>query len=231
MSTIRERLDLVRARIASAASRAGRADPIRLVAVSKGQPSQAIVEAVSAGQIDIGENYVQELSSKARELEHLSVAWHFIGHLQRNKVRDVVEVASMIHTVDRPELADEIAKRAPRPIEVLLEVNVAREPQKSGCDPDLVTSLASHVSKLDGLVLRGLMTVPPVTDDAEGARPHFRALREMGSRLVDAGLVRAPLELSMGMSHDFDVAIEEGATIVRVGTDIFGPRAAKAPKG
>lgn len=227
VSAIAERLDSVRARIASALERTKRVGGVRLIAVSKGHPASAVREAYSAGQRDFGENYVQELGEKRRELHDTDIAWHFVGHLQRNKVKDVVPHVTMIHTVDRAELAAEIAKRAARNIEVLLEVNIGREPQKAGCDPDRIVPLARAVAGSEKLSLRGLMCVPPASDDAAASRPHFRALRESGLRLVEAGLVRGTLELSMGMSHDFEVAIEEGATLVRVGTDIFGQRALK----
>lgn len=197
---------------------------MRLVAVSKNHPASAIREAFEAGQRVFGENYVQEMTGKAAELQGLDLDLHFIGHLQRNKVRDVLSVASTIQTVDRAELAAEIAKRATRDVDVLLEVNVGREPQKAGCLPEAAADLARAVAAHEKLRLRGLMTVPPAAEDREASRPFFRALRELGEELASQGLIRGALELSMGMSHDFDVAIEEGATLVRVGTDIFGPR-------
>lgn len=190
-----------------------------LIAVSKTHPPEAVREAYAAGQRDFGENYVQELVAKARALEDLAdLRWHVIGHLQRNKVKDVLPIATFLHTVDRLELAREIAKRAMTPVRVLVEVNVGREPQKSGVEPDQVTELWSELAKLEGVVPVGLMAVPPAADEAESTRPYFVELRGLAQRLPGC------VELSMGMSHDFAVAIEEGATMVRVGTAIFGPR-------
>lgn len=223
--TIAERLAAVHERIAAAAARAGRpAESIRLVAVSKTKPAEMIREAYAAGQRDFGENYAQELSQKAEALADLpGIKWHFIGPLQRNKVKLIAGVTSLVHTVDRPELAAELARRAVAPgrvLPVLLEVNVSGEATKAGCSPPQAPSLAAEVRALAYLRLDGLMTIPPDTDDREQARPYFAALR----RLRDEIGGDLP-ELSMGMSHDFEIAIEEGATIVRVGTAIFGSRA------
>lgn len=224
--TIADRLTQARERIARAAERAGR-DPstVRLVAVSKLHPPSAIREAYEAGQRDFGENYAQELVRKAEELEDLpELRWHMIGHLQTNKARLVAPRASVVHTVSSPKLAAELGRRAhvaKRIIDVLVEVNVARDPAKSGCQPEELASVLSAVTEQPALRLRGLMTMPPFTEDPEGARPSFAALRT----LRDAhGGVEALPELSMGMSHDVEVAVEEGATIVRIGTAIFGAR-------
>lgn len=226
---IAERLQAVRAQIAAAAARAGRAPPA-LVAVSKGHDATAIRAAYAAGQRAFGENYVQELARKARELADLpDLRWHFIGHLQRNKVKDVlphVARGGLLHTIDRAELGAEIAKRAQAPVEALIEVN-AGEAQKSGCPFDAVESLAASLRAHAGIALAGLMIVPPWDDDAEVTRPHFRRLAELARSLATRGLLPAAPALSMGMSHDVEVAIEEGATIVRVGTAIFGPRPAR----
>lgn len=223
--TVATRLADVRARVARAAERAKR-DPasVKLLAVSKTQPALAVREAYDAGQRLFGENYVQELSEKSLALAALpGLEWHFIGHLQRNKVKDVLrasavnEAGLVIHTVDSTRLADEFARRsADAKVRVLLQVNVAREPQKSGVLPEGLAALVAHVRALPSLELRGLMTIPP-DDTPEAARPHFRALRALSE---EHGLD----ELSMGMSADLEVAIEEGATIVRVGTAIFGAR-------
>jgi pyridoxal phosphate enzyme (YggS family) len=216
------RLEEVRARIARAAERAKR-DPasVRLLAVSKTQPASAVREAYDAGQRAFGENYVQELSEKSLALAALpDLEWHFIGHLQRNKVKDVLRAtaAPVIHTVDSTRLADELARRAgDAKVRVLLQVNVAREPQKSGVLPEELPALLAHARTLPSLDVRGLMTIPPDAEP-EDARPHFRALRSLAE-------AHALPELSMGMSADLEVAIEEGATIVRVGTAIFGARA------
>lgn len=223
-TTIAERLAAVRARIAEATTRAGRPEgSVRLLAVSKTKPEALIREAYAAGQRDFGENYAQELTTKAMALADLKdLRWHMIGPLQRNKAKLVVPVAKVVHTVDRPELAEELSKRAAgtgKTPQVLLEVNVAGEASKAGCTPEGAVGLAALVRQLPHLDLVGLMTIPPDTDDRELARPFFRRLRELRDAL-GGGLT----ELSMGMSHDFEIAIEEGATIVRVGTAIFGAR-------
>ena len=225
MSSIAEQLVLVRDRIAAAALRAGRpADSVRLLAVSKGHPAEDVAEAYATGQRDFGENYVQELVAKARALEHLrDIVWHAIGPIQRNKARDVCRVARIVHTVDRVEIAEELAKRAAHPLDVLIEVNVAGEAQKAGCDPESVERIASRIAELASLELVGLMAIPPLDREPEANRPHFAKLRALGESLRANGHVTAT-ELSMGMSADFDVAIGEGATIVRVGTAIFGAR-------
>lgn len=215
--TVRQRLDEVRGRIARADARRG-GQETKLVAVSKTQPASAVREAYEAGQRAFGENYVQELVAKAKELADLDIEWHFIGHLQRNKVKDVLSVASVVQSIDRSALAVEASKRATKPLAVLLEVNVAKEPQKSGVEPSAVAALVEEVRALPNLELRGLMAVPPFVDDVEETRVHFRALRRLSEELG------AGPELSMGMSNDFEVAIEEGATIVRVGSSIFGAR-------
>ncbi len=227
MSAIGERLEHVRSRMNAAMARAGRTDALQLLAVSKGHPASAIRDAFAAGHLEFGESYAQELAAKAGELSDLPIGFHFIGHLQRNKVKDVVRWAKLIHGVDRPELADDLARRATERVEVLLEINVGREPQKSGCLPEAASSLARAVSRHPSLGRRGLLTIPPPAVDPQASRPHFRALRGLGEHLVGEGLVSRPLVLSMGMSHDFEVAIEEGATLIRVGTDIFGARPAK----
>jgi len=214
---IAARLAAGKARVAQAAARAGR-DPasVRLIAVSKTKPVALVREALAAGQTLFGENYAQELREKSEALGP-GVEWHFIGALQTNKARMVVGRAALIHTCDRLALARELSKRAQGgglTQRVLLEVNVGREPQKAGALPEQAAALLDQVRALPGLRCDGLMCIPPASGDP---RPHFRALRELG-----AGLGLA--ELSMGMSADFEVAIEEGATLVRVGTAIFGER-------
>ncbi|MEZ4299741.1 MAG: YggS family pyridoxal phosphate-dependent enzyme [Polyangiaceae bacterium] len=223
LPTIQARLTSVRARIEAAVQRAGRPPgSVRLLAVSKTKSEAAIREAYAAGQRDFGENYVQELCAKAEALSDLAdLRFHVIGPLQRNKVKQVVPVASLVHTVDRASLAEEIEKRAAaagRTVPVLLEVNVSGEASKAGCSSEEAPSLAALVRSMPHLELRGLMTIPPDTDDREEARPFFAKLRELRDRIGELP------ELSMGMSHDFEIAIEEGATIVRVGTAIFGAR-------
>ena len=216
---IAENLERVRARIAAAEKRAGRAHgSVTLVAVSKMQPASAIEEAYAAGQRIFGENYVQELAQKASGISHPDLVFHFIGHLQRNKVKDVLAAANAIETVDSLRLAEELSRRlGERTLPIFLQVNIANEPQKSGCSAIEAPSLVREIRAMKNLELRGLMTVPPASENAEDARPHFRALRELAKSLD------VP-ELSMGMSADMDVAIEEGATHVRVGTSIFGSR-------
>jgi pyridoxal phosphate enzyme (YggS family) len=198
--------------------RAGIPPTVTLVAVSKTQPAEAIREAYAAGQRDFGENYAQEWRAKAEQLADLQdLVWHFIGGLQTNKAKYLAGGVRWIHTVDRAELARELSKRCTQrgaSLRVLLEVNVAREPQKAGCAPEDVARLADEVRGLPALELRGLMCIPPAEGDP---RPHFAALRDLGHAL---GLA----DLSMGMSSDWREAIDEGSTIVRVGTAIFGAR-------
>jgi PLP dependent protein len=228
-ASVGERLAIVTARMRAAALAAGRRpESVRLVAVSKGQAASAIRAAHAAGQRDFGENYVQELASKAGELADLEgITWHAIGRIQRNKARDVMKIAAFVHTVDRPELARELEHRGPEGARrsALVEVNVGSEPQKGGCAPAELATLLDVLAGCRHLHVVGLMTIPPETEDAEGARPFFAALRELRDR--HGGPAALP-ELSMGMSHDFEIAIAEGATLVRVGTAIFGPRARPA---
>jgi pyridoxal phosphate enzyme (YggS family) len=227
---IAERLAAVRRAIDEATARAGR-DPgsVRLIAVSKTQPAEAITAAYAAGQRDFGENYVQELTAKADALRGLQgLRWHAIGALQRNKVRDVARVATTVHAVDRIELATELRRRAEasqRVVEALVEVSVAGEAQKAGCTPADARAIVDALSGDPWVRVVGLMAVPPLAEDPEATRPHFRALRLLRDALRgdDHDALK---ELSMGMSGDFAVAIEEGATMVRVGTAIFGARAA-----
>lgn len=226
MTLLADRIAAVRDRIARASARAGRDEnSVRLVAVSKKNPASAVRDAHALGLRVFGENYAQELVAKAAETGPLAdIEWHMIGHLQTNKARHVAPVIAMIHTIDAPNVAAELGKRATaagRVIGALVEVNVAGDAAKSGCTPDRVGSILDAVRATPGLVLRGLMTMPPYSDDPEAARPHFAALRELQAR--HGGPAALP-ELSMGMSHDFEVAIAEGATIVRVGTAIFGER-------
>jgi len=213
---VAENLARVQERIRAACSRAGRdRDTVQLVAVSKGQPIEAVLLAFAAGQTVFGENYAQELHEKADALPEAE--WHFIGALQTNKVKIVVGHSALVHTCDRASLANELSKRAEMKNivqRVLLEVNVGREPQKGGALPEQVGLLHAAVRERERLRCDGLMCIPPPEQDP---RPHFRALREMRDRL---GL----RELSMGMTADFEAAIEEGATIVRIGTAIFGER-------
>jgi pyridoxal phosphate enzyme (YggS family) len=235
--SIPESLDRARARLAEAVRGAGRtAGSVRLVAVSKFQPAAAIRTAYAAGQRDFGENYVQELEQKARELADLpDLRWHMIGHLQRNKARFVAGLASLVHTVHSAELVRELDKRAaavelaearrfvaaePR-LSVLIEVNVGGEAQKSGCAPASLSEVLGALEQAAYLNLAGLMCVPPHTEDPSAARPFFDELVRL--RELHGGAARLP-ELSMGMTSDLEHAVAAGATIVRVGTAIFGAR-------
>ena len=225
MENFLTRLEHIRASIASTAQRVRR-DPteIEIVAVSKTQTVDVIREAMRAGIYVFGENKVQEAARKIAELERGS--WHLIGHLQTNKAKLAVQLFDSIDSVDRLELAQEIDRRA-EPLgksqNVLLQVNVAGESSKFGCTPEAARGLAEAINALPQLTLRGLMTIAPYSDDPEQSRPHFARLRELRGRLErDTGL-QLPV-LSMGMSGDFAVAIEEGSTSVRIGTALFGAR-------
>jgi pyridoxal phosphate enzyme (YggS family) len=229
--SIQAALSEVLSRIEAAARVAGR-EPrsVRLIAVSKTQPAEAVREAYAAGQRDFGENYVQELVQKAEALRDLpDLRWHLIGHLQRNKAKQVAALVSMLHTVDSVELGHELAKRRAatglgEPLPVLVEVSIAGEEQKNGVAPTHLAELLDGLAALPELALRGLMCVPPFTEDPAQARPHFDALLRL--RDQHGGAQRLP-ELSMGMTHDLAHAVAAGATLVRVGTAIFGARAPK----
>jgi pyridoxal phosphate enzyme (YggS family) len=225
--SVAEGLAAVSARIERAALAAGR-DPssVRLVAVSKTKGPEAVREAFAAGQRAFGENYAQELAAKAEALADLDgIEWHFIGHLQSNKAKIVARHADVVHTVDSASLARELGRRAAgeqraAPLPVLIEVNVAREPQKAGAAPSEIDEVIQAVRAQGSLALRGLMTMPP-QGDALAARRCFETLASL--RNLHGGVAALP-ELSMGMSDDLEVAIACGATLVRVGTAIFGPR-------
>ncbi|APR83649.1 Hypothetical protein A7982_08998 [Minicystis rosea] len=225
VSEVASRLADVRQRVEAAAAKAGRPGGVLLLAVSKTKPPEAIREAYAAGQRAFGENYAQELAAKAEALRDLDgIVWHFIGRLQRNKAKQVAPVAYAVHTVDRADLAAELGKRAEAAgvsLRVLVEVNVSGEASKGGCTPAEVGEVLAAIRAASSLEAIGLMTIPPDTEDPEDARPFFAALRKL--RDEHGGAAVLP-ELSMGMTHDFHVAIEEGATIVRVGTAIFGAR-------
>ena len=223
---IAENLAAVRAHIDAAATKAGRRfEEVTLVVVTKEVDEDRVAEAVAAGVQDIGENRVQELQTKQTALAGSSVRWHMIGTLQRNKVTQVVGRVVLIHSVDSVRLAEALGRAAAggQEQDVLLEVNAGGEPSKHGVDPADALDAAGRLLEIEGLHLRGLMTIAPL-GDARAARDAFRTLRELGDRLKQ----RAPeaVELSMGMSEDFEIAIEEGATIVRIGSAIFGARAA-----
>jgi pyridoxal phosphate enzyme (YggS family) len=219
------RLEHVRARIDAAADRAGR-DPsgVTLVAVSKTFGTDVLLEAITAGITDLGENRAQELKEKVAVIGDRA-RWHFVGHLQTNKVRHVVGSVRLVHSVDRIGLAEAIARRA-RSLgmvqDALIEVNIAAEESKHGASPTAAVALAEEVDSLDGIRIRGLMAMPPATPDPDASRPFFRRLAQLQRELLRH--VNDADELSMGMSGDFEVAVEEGATLVRVGEAIFGPR-------
>jgi pyridoxal phosphate enzyme (YggS family) len=227
MGYIRDNVLSVREAIEKAARRAGRRpEEIRLVAASKTVDVERIRSAAEAGITIFGENYVQEAMRKREAIEE-PVSWHFIGHLQKNKAKYAVEFFDMIHSIDSVALAEELNKRAirvERSMEVLVEVNLSGEPTKSGVNEAEINPLIGEIEGLPQLLFRGLMTMPPFFDDPEQSRPYFIRLRRLAELIVSEELHPDPLELSMGMSNDFLVAIEEGATLVRVGTAIFGPR-------
>jgi len=229
---IARNLAAVQTRVLQATLAAGRpADAVTLLAVSKSMPAEDIAAAMAAGQRDFGENYAQELRDKRPALAGIPPRWHFIGPLQSNKVKYVAGQVALIHALDGAELLVEVNRRVPEGTvqECLVQVNVAAEPQKRGAAPERLPALLDAFAELPRLRCTGLMVIPPLSDDPEGARPHFVALRKL--RDHEAARTRPNVdlrELSMGMSHDLETAISEGATIVRVGTAIFGERRRRA---
>lgn len=227
MTSIAANLQAVRARIAAACAAAGRsADTVQLLAVSKTWPAESVRAAVLAGQRRFGENYVQEALDKAADLSDLGLEWHFIGPLQSNKTRPIAENFAWVHSVDRLKVAERLAAQRPQnlpPLQVCLQVNVSGEASKSGCAPEQCIDLAAAIGELRGLRLRGLMAIPEPLADATAQRRPFALLRAALDRInreLDCELDT----LSMGMTDDLEAAIMEGATIVRVGTAIFGKR-------
>jgi pyridoxal phosphate enzyme (YggS family) len=228
-AAVRARLTAVRERIARAADRAHRdLSDIRLIAVSKNFSLDYVRAAADSGQLDFGENRVQEALVKIAAASELPLRWHLIGHLQSNKARKAVGHFSLIHSVDSSALLmrlDEAAAAAGIRIEVLLQVDLAGEATKHGMPPQDVWPLLTGAGGCRAAAIRGLMTIPPAVEDPRDARPYFAALRRLRDDLLERGAVPAALgDLSMGMSHDFEVAIEEGATLIRVGSAIFGER-------
>jgi len=226
MSSVAENLERVRERIAQAATKAGRAvDEIELVAITKTHDAERVREAIEAGQILFGESRVQEARVKIPELPS-NLRWHFVGHLQKNKIRHALPLFELIHSVDSLSLAQEINRIAeeegmhPR---VLLEVNAAGEGSKFGFRPDKLRQDMEALLALPRLSIEGLMTIPPLAKEAEASREYFVDLRKLRDRLETEFQMKLP-HLSMGMTNDFPVAVEEGATLVRVGTAIFGER-------
>ena len=223
MSTIAENIAKVGERIRAAAQASGRdLDHIGLLAVSKTKPAAAVREAYAAGIRDFGENYLQEALEKQAELSELPLIWHFIGPIQSNKTKPIAEHFAWVHSVDRLKIAQRLSEQRPTdlpPLNICLQVNVSAEDSKSGCAPAELAALAQAVSQLPNLRLRGLMAIPEPTDDVTAQRAAFARLRELRD-----GLPLTLDTLSMGMSHDLDAAIAEGATWVRIGTALFGAR-------
>jgi hypothetical protein len=229
MTTIQTRLTALLARIQSAAAAAGRAGGgIRLVAVSKTFPSEAIRQAIAAGVSDIGENYIQEARDKFEALQGTAVKWHFIGRLQTNKAKQAVRMFDLIHTLDSYKLAlelDRCARRLHKIQPVLIQVNVAGEATKAGVAPEEALSLVRQAAALENIAVKGLMTMPPYFNAPERVRPFFAALRQLRDRIRHEEIANIGMqELSMGMTGDFEAAVAEGATLVRIGTALFGER-------
>jgi len=228
-SFIASNIARVREGIAAACARAGRRpEEVRLIAISKTMPAERVRSAFEAGLTDFGENRVQEAEAKRPALADLEITWHMVGHLQTNKAKPARELFQWVHSIDSLRLAEKLDKAATvesQRLPVLLEVNLGEEETKSGAGVTEVLQLVEQVSCLETLQLRGLMTIPPFFEDPEQVRPYFRRLRELAGEIASRQLPNVAMrELSMGMSHDFEVAIEEGATMVRVGTAIFGSR-------
>jgi pyridoxal phosphate enzyme (YggS family) len=227
------RLADVRARVGAAAQKSGREpDEVRLIAVSKTHPASVIKQVCQLGATDFGENRVQEAEGKIAEIGREKVRWHLVGHLQANKARRAVSLFDVIHSIDTLELAKRLdrlcVEESRDTLPVLIQVDLGHEETKSGVDESELTHLVEGLGPLTRLKLIGLMTLPPFSDDPEQSRPYFRRLRELRDELNQRGAFGERTgELSMGMSHDFQVAIEEGATMVRIGTAIFGERVSR----
>lgn len=228
---IKENIQRIKGEISNSARKSGRnPEDIRLVAVSKRFPATKILEAIQAKHLLFGENYIQEVKEK-RPLIPAPARFHFIGHLQTNKAKIAAESCDMIETVDRFKLANALNKhlqKIDKKLEILVQVNIGRDPGKSGIPPENTEDLILQLQQLKNIEICGLMTIPPFESDPEASRYHFRKMRELLEELIAKGLFqeRKQPELSMGMSNDYQIAIEEGATIVRVGTAIFGNRPA-----
>jgi pyridoxal phosphate enzyme (YggS family) len=226
---IERNLNRIRSSIREIALRCGRnPDDIRLVAVSKRFPVEAVREAHDAGQIIFGENYLQEAVVK-RKAMHDAIQLHFIGNLQSNKAKLCADTCDVIETVDRLKIAAALSRycqQRARALSILVQVNIGLDDNKSGVLPDQAETLLTAIKEMKQLRLMGLMTMPPYTDDPEDARPYFRDLRLLAETMKEKGLLgnHGTVELSMGMSHDYHIAIEEGATLIRIGTAIFGQR-------
>lgn len=228
MNTIARNIDDIRSRIKAACLRSGRdPDSVQLIAVTKTIDAEQINIAVEAGLNILGENRVQEVLHKYEAIKG-DVSWHLIGHLQTNKVRQIIDRVTLIHSLDSLHLANELQKRASlrnKPVQVLVEVNVGQEATKFGLSPDKVSEFLESLKDMDHIQVRGLMTVAPFLEDPEDDRMVFRRLKDLFEDLKKLNLPNVQMEhLSMGMTHDFEIAVEEGATMVRVGTGIFGTR-------
>jgi pyridoxal phosphate enzyme (YggS family) len=230
-SSIAETLERLDQRVKDALRRAGRSDTVTLVGITKYVAVEPITEAYEAGLRHFGENRVQEFSEKSPRLELPEAVWHLVGHLQSNKARRAAELFHRVDSLDNPRLGrklSEAAREGGRKLPVLVQVNVGDEAGKFGVYPGNLVPLIEQVAALEGIAIRGLMTIPPFLERPERVRPFFRGLRELAEDLDRRRIPGVEMkELSMGMSHDFEVAIEEGATQVRVGTGIFGERAAE----
>ena len=227
--SVKDRLDSLSRRISSAALKYGRRpEDVRLVAVSKTFSAETVVKAIEAGATVLGENYIQEARKKIETLSTYDVDWHFIGHLQSNKAKYAVRLFDLIHSVDKLKLARELNKHAAKSGKVqkiLIQVNISGEETKSGTTEGETEQLVADISRLEHLAVRGLMTMPPFFDDPQRARPIFKTLRLLGDRIRAMDLSNVSMdELSMGMTGDVEAAIAEGATLVRIGTAIFGER-------
>jgi pyridoxal phosphate enzyme (YggS family) len=226
---LKQQLEQIRLRIRQAAESCNRdADSVRLVAVSKTIAADIVKEAIEAGVTILGENYVQEARDKFKALAQYPVSWHFIGHLQSNKARHAVRLFDLIHSVDSLKLAHELDKQAgklEKIQQILVQVNISAEDTKSGISTDEAPRLIAEISRLKNLAVKGLMTMPPYFYQPQKVQPFFAALRELRDQISEQSLPNVSLdELSMGMTGDFEVAIKEGATLVRIGTAIFGER-------
>lgn len=230
MEKLTDNLTRVRERVARAAERAGRdAAHVTIVAVTKGVDVPTIEAAIDAGVTDIGENRVQEARQKFHDLQSaVGVHRHMIGHLQTNKVRHALQLFDTIHSLDRPSLGEAVSRRAVVQgivVPVLVQVNVAREPTRYGVAPDNVLAFVRDMAELPGIQIEGLMTMAPYAEDAETVRPIFRRLRQLAEEVAEADIQGVRMDcLSMGMTNDFEVAVEEGSTMVRIGTALFGAR-------
>lgn len=226
---MRQRLETVKERIYNVASVCGRdPDSVQLVAVSKTMPADVVLEAIQAGVTVLGENYIQETREKFKELSTHPVSWHFIGHLQSNKAKYAVRLFDLIHSVDSVKLArelDKYAKKVDKVQDILIQVNISEEKTKSGTSVGSTVDLVKKISQFPNISIKGLMTMPPYYNDPENARPFFVSLRKLRDAVEAENVPNTSMDhLSMGMTGDFETAIEEGATLVRIGTAIFGER-------